>query len=60
MKYDFYYLSHFINLYQKSTNTFILKDGRDGRFEVSVINCAEIWRKNSGEIIYSIYGKTNI
>ena len=46
--------------YKKSTNTFILKDGRDGRFEVSVINCAEIWRKNSGEIIYSIYGKTNI
>lgn len=46
--------------YKKSTNTFILKDGRNGRFEVSVINCAEIWRKNSGEIIYSIYGKTNI
>lgn len=46
--------------YRKSTNTFILREGKEGRFEVSVINCAEIWRKDPGETTYSIYGKTII
>lgn len=46
--------------YKKSTNTFILREGKEGRFEVNVKNCAEIWRKIPGDITYSIYGKTII
>ena len=46
--------------YRKSTNTFILKEGKLGRFEVNVLNCAEIWKRNPDGKTYSEYGKTII
>ena len=56
-----YYLGNTypVKSYRKSTNTFILRSGKNGQFEVNVIHCSEILRKESNGC-YSIYGKTII
>lgn len=48
-----------VKSFRQSSNSFILRDGKHGQFEVKVTHCAGIYKKNQ-DGTYSVYGRTII